>query len=336
MTMRGMGSGFVMIRSVPLPRFPSKRPGYPDRRIAPTSGFLLFAIFILLQILPSAARTAPLSQSLELSAEGDFIILAELEGRPVRLRVDPASGGILLNLRTARALGISDSGVPLHALVGPVRIEGRARRGRLAIGGWRGRRPVRWFDRDIIAGADGIIGLNELPYLMTTLHLRPGHPGQRALTFAVEPSEYYGLVYHQRVAGETLGFVFGLRRHETLATAAAGAHLARHFSGAWLGDAFVAPATFSVLRPLRRMEFANPIAIGDLRLGAMLVRTADFRGAFVLPEDAPSDPSEIVVTGRQARSRARLTVAIGSDQLSHCSSLQYDNVQSRVTIYCNP
>jgi hypothetical protein len=325
MTMRGTGSGFVMIRSVPLPRVPSK-----------AAGCLLVAIFLLLQNLPSAARPAPLAQSLELSADGGFIILAELEGRAVRLRVDPASGGILLNLSTARRLGISDSGSPLHALVGPVRVDGRARRGRLAIGGWRGRRPVRWFDRDIVPEADGLIGLNELPYRMTTLHLRPGRPGRRALVFAVEPSEYYGLVYRQRFAGETLDFVFGLRRPETLATAAAGAHLARHFSGAWLGDAFMAPATFSVVRPLRRMAFATPVAIGDLRLAAMLVRTADFRGGFVLPEDASADPSEIVVTGRQARSRARLTVALGSDQLSRCSSIQYDNLLGRLTIYCDP
>ena len=171
---------------------------------------------------------------------------------------------------------------------------------------------------------------------MTTLRLRPGHPGQRALIFAVEPSEYYGLVHRQRFARETLDFVFGLRRPEALATAAAGAHLARQFGGAWRGEAFMAPATFSVVRPLRRMAFANPIAVGDLRLGAMLVRTADFRGAFVLPEDASSDPSEIVVTGRQARSRARLTVALGSDQLSRCSSIQYDNALGRLTIYCDP
>ena len=254
----------------------------------------------------------------------------------MRLRVDPASGGILLNFRAAQALGISGSGQPFHALVGPVRVDGRARRGRLAIGGWRGRRPVRWFDRDIVADADGVIGLNELPYRMTTLHLRPGRPGQRALAFAVEPSEYYGLVYRQRFGEETINFVFGLRRPEALASAAAGAHLASHFGGTWLGDAFVAPAILSVPRPLRRMRFANPVSIGDLRLGAMLVRTADFRGAFVLPEDASSDPNEIVVTGRQARSRARLTVAIGSDQLSHCSSLHYDNAHRRVTLYCDP
>jgi hypothetical protein len=84
------------------------------------------------------------------------------------------------------------------------------------------------------------------------------------------------------------------------------------------------------------MAFASPVAIGDLHLGAMLVRTADFRGAFVLPEDESSDPSEILVTGRQARSRARLTVAIGSDQLSRCSSIQYDKVLGRLTIYCDP
>jgi len=299
-------------------------------------GFFLFAIFFLLQLLPSMARTDPLPQNLELSAEGNFIILAQVEGRPVRLRVDPGSGGIVLNLRTARAIGISDSGQPLQALVGPVLVNARARRGRLAIGEWRGRRPVRWFDREIVAEADGIIGLNELPYRMTTLHLRPGHPGQRALTFAVEPNEYHGLVYHQRFAGETLSFVFGLRRRETLASAASGAHLASLFGGTWQGDAFMAPAILSVLRPMRQMQFANPVAVGDLRLGAMLVRTADFRGAFVLPEDPSADPNEVVVTGRTARSRARLMVAFGSDQLSHCSRLQYDNVNRRLTIYCDP
>ena len=281
--MRRRGFGSVVIRS-----------GSP-----PPS--LLFAIFLLLQGLPSAAGAAPLAQSLALSADGDFIILAELEGRPVRLRVDPASGGILLNLRYRPETG-NQRIRPARSMrwwgrFGSMAGQGR---GRLAIGAWRGRRPVRWFDRDIVPEADGLIGLNELPYRMTTLHLRPARArparadvrgrAQRILRPRLSSAPCRGDARFRLRASPARDACHGGGR------CAPGNAFQRRMAGRCLPGA---RHYISVLRPLRRMQFANPIAIGDLRLGAMLVRTADFRGAFVLPEDASSDPSEIVVTGRQ-------------------------------------
>jgi hypothetical protein len=256
----------------------------------------------------------------------------------LRLRVDPGVGRIILNPSAAAAAGIRGSMFGAQAQIGPVRIPGQTSLKRIAIGRWRTARRVVWFQRDVVAGADGLIGIGMLPYASTTLRLRAPSPGERAVVLPVVPDDSQGLVYRHPVGTERVRFHFRLFHPDSLATASAGAHLASLHGGTWAGEAVERPLMLGVVRPVRPMRFASPVSLAGFAIGELLVRTADFRGNYVLPTDpaaaAAADPDEIVVTANIGRGRAILTVSLGHDRLGRCSSLVYARAARTLTLNC--
>lgn len=285
-----------------------------------------------------AAAPAP-NTSITVDAEDGFIIPVAVNGHMLRLRVDPGVARIVLNPSAATAAGLDGSIFGARAQIGPIRIDGETSLTSVAITPWRVHRRVMWFDREAVAGADGLIGMSMMPYETITMRMRDPAPGERAISIPMREDGQYGLVHRFEVGGVTMRAPFRLFLPFSQATASAGAHLALHHQGEWAGEAAEQPVLLGILRPVRPMRFARPVSIGGLRIDALMVRTADFRGGYVLPSDPPAgapptDPDEIVVTANVRRGRAMLVVLIGADIAGRCSSVAYSHGAATLTLTC--
>ena len=292
--------------------------------------FLSAGLASLLLLLPHVAGAA----DLKVEARADYLIDATVNGQPVRLRVDPgAPGYLILNPATATRLGLTPSLMRARTRIGPVRLTGSSREADVAIGGAAGRRRLLWFDRPVIAGADGLIGPADLPYDRVTFELAAPRDGEAQFEMPLEYTRGTGLYLPLRVGEHDFRFLFSLAKPFGLATAGAGAILAASYGGSWTGAAIDQPIDFEVVRPARPMGFAQPISLHGLELRAVHVRTGDNRGNLSLPPEPDADPDEVVVTAASGQ-RAAFVVVVGRDLLSRCSSLVWDNHIRRLSLRC--
>lgn len=285
-----------------------------------------------------AARQPAPETSLTVTAEEGFTVPVIVNGRGMRLRVDPGSSRIVLNPAAAARAGLNGSLFGARAQIGPIRVNGETSLTRIQIGDWRVSRRIIFFDRDVAPEADGIIGMSLLPHGTVTMRMRGAGEGERPIPIPVREDAQNGLVHHHLVGGETVKVAFRFFVPFSQATASAGAHLAVHNQGSWAGEPSERPILLGVVRPVRPMRFAAPISFGGLRMDALMVRTADWRGNYVLPTDpaaqASADPDEIVVTANVGRGRAQLTVLIGADTAGRCSSVTYVKAAATLTFTC--
>ena len=270
-----------------------------------------------------------------LSAEDGYLITVQVNGKPVRLRVETGYAGIVLNPEAAARVGLKPSIFENDIRVGPVRVQGESSVAAVTLGSSQHERRLVWFDRPITSVADGIINIADLPYERVTLQLRAAGPAEVATVLPMSPEIFWNLTYIQQVGNRKIAVRFLLEAPETLLTAAAGAHLAETHSGKWGGDAFQHPISLQVSRPVRPMKFNSDLSLGSLRIPRALVRTSDLRGKYVLPTEAEVDPNEIVVTGNRATSKASLNAIIGADNLSGCSSISYTRATRQLTLTCS-
>jgi hypothetical protein len=298
------------------------------------------AVLALAVALPAAAPAAapPPVGPLTVSARDGFVVQVSVKGQVLRLRVDPAIGTIVLNPAVAARLGLkpnfTNAIMKPTIRIGPELIRGIAGGARIAIGTWTGGRPIFWFERDIVSGADGAIGIADLPHERVTMQLRPETPNDRSFTYVVQSGGLLGLVHRLPIGGKEIITRFSLHQPFTQASASAGAIFAAERGGAWAGEPSPRPVLLGVSRPARLMAFATPLSVGGMRFDRLLVRTSDYRGRYRLPTDPPADPNEIVVTGNKASGKALLRLTIAEDRLAPCSSLSYAARERRLTLVC--
>jgi len=135
-----------------------------------------FALLLTLAAAPGAAQPPVASQRV-VALEDAMNVAVTINGQPLRLRVDPGIG-VVLNPSAARRIGLRGSMLAAAVRIGPVRLRGDSKVARLRVGTWEGRRRFFWFDRDVVEGADGTIGLADLPEDEIRLELNPPRPGE--------------------------------------------------------------------------------------------------------------------------------------------------------------
>ena len=273
---------------------------------------------------------------LTLAAADDFIIQAQINGHPVRLRVETGYSGVIVNPDVAARVGLVRSMWENDVLVGPVLVQGETGMAPLVIGTARDRRRIVWFEKNITTGADGIINIASLPYSTVTLQLAPPGGDETSFELRTSPNRFWSVTYDHKVGDREVEVRFALDASHTLLTAAAGAHLATQNGGTWAGDASQQRVGFGVSRPARPMQFARPVTFAGFLIDRAVVRTSDFRGGptNVLPDAGVADRSEIVVTGPHQKSRPLFTAIIGRDYLSTCSSIRYSTSARLLTLRC--
>lgn len=293
--------------------------------------FLL--ILALAAPLPALAQPSPGAQTISVSAETGFIVNVQVNGHPLRLRVDPALG-LMLNPEVAERIGLRRSMIRPQVRVGPVRLDGSSKVARLKIGDWQKRRRFYWFPRRIVEGADGTISMADLPHEVVTLQLSV--PSQREVQYVlrVEEVSTLGLIFHHRIGERAIMTRFSPLLRTSQASAAAAALLAQTHGGTWDGEPTEEPVMFGIARPVRPMRFAAPVSLNGFATERLHVRTADFRGREVLPPESEQDANEIVVTATTGRSRAEYRLTFGQDRLSACSSISYNRRVKQLTLSC--
>jgi hypothetical protein len=258
----------------------------------------------------------------------------------MRLRVEAGHRGIILNPAAAARAGLAKSIFRSGVQIGPIFTQGETGVAPVVIDGRAdGDRRITWYERDIAPGVDGVISIAHLPYESVTLNLRPAAQDEVPIVLETSPEGTADAAYIHKVGGKEIEVRFLLDTPRSMLSAAAGALLAEHHGGAWSGEAFDQPIALGVSRPVRPMRFSRPIVLGGLPVDQMLVRTSDYRGKYVLPSstiDASEDASQIVVTGKRAKSRAALNAIIGNDYLSRCSSITYSRNKRLLTMRCKP
>lgn len=275
---------------------------------------------------------------------GDGIVSVILNGAPGRIRIDPASPAlpIFTSPFAAGQAGLRAGPFAFAYLVGPEQVAGRSAVGRIAIG--EGARPrkrrVGWTERAYAPGADGAIGPGGLPEPVVRFVLRPPLPGERTISFPLEDEGglfggwggTYALI---DLGGEPLRVRFNPNEPRTLATAGAAIRIANLHDGRVGGDPALAHIAFGISRPVRTLRLGTPLRLGPLAIAELGVRTADFGNAAAIREEG-GDPDEVVVTGDRRRNRNRDRLALGADQLRHCSMLVFDKRARQVRLTCAP
>lgn len=290
------------------------------------------ALFLLALLFAGPAVAA----ELRVTADGNYLIDATINGHPVRLRVDPeTSGYVILNGATVERIGLRRSMIGSRAQIGPVRLDGSSKVAELSIGGVTGDRRMVWIDREMVAGADGLIGPADMHYDRVIFDLGLAGAGEAAFELPLDFARAGGLFFPLQLGEDLLRVHFSLIKPDSLATAAAGARLSELNGGQWAGDPREQVIHYGVSRPVRPLRLSRPVSLNGLLFSEFRVRTADNRGDLSLPPDPDADPDEVVVTG--SRQRARFDLTLGLDWLRQCSRLVWDNVGRKMTFHCaNP
>lgn len=296
-----------------------------------------FLSLIGLAALATGSVRPAAASELVLRAGSNHIIEAHINGRPVRLRVDPESPGyIILNPDAALRVDVRPSLIRSTTIIGPVRVRGDTMMATVMIGGTTSSRRMVWTDRKVVQDAEGLIGPADLPFDRVVMQLHAPAEGERHITVPMLFERSLSLYFPHSLDGRPIFFRFSTMRRESLATAAAGALLAQEYGGGWTGGLRPMMIKYQITRPVRPLALEEPFLIAGRPLGHFLVRTSDHRGSMTLPSDVALDLDEIVVTAETGRERPRYVVSLGLDWLERCSSLTWDNRNSQMILSCAP
>ena len=275
-----------------------------------------------------------------LQPSSDYIVDAQVRGRPLRLKVDPgAPFFVLLNDKVAKELRLVGTKAATLA-VGPLRLKGSTRSEKFTIGGVTTSRPVMWVKGQSVGNADGIINPANLPGDRITLSLRAPGPGEQQIRLPMRFDRQRGLYHEFNYGGQLILTRFTLADELTTATGAAASVIAKRKNGLWDGGPFVHPVRFGVSRPVRRMVLGQALSVNGFPVRDFAVRIQDDRGQYQLPEKAlptVDDEDGIIVTRKNKRSYGapHFWLMIGRRALSNCSSISYDNSARQMLLSCS-
>lgn len=279
----------------------------------------------------SAALAAPPVDDV-LVVEPNALIAGSVNGTNVMLVMEPDGLSLpVLDPALAKRLALRGGIFGAQARVGPVKIAGRSGTVRLQVGRAVRKQKAVWFDKPLVAGADGALGPDAAPHPSVLFRL-PG-PTAQGPSFRLPLVRKNNRVGTEIDVGGAKIFVqWTFARAGTLATAAAASAIALANGGKLSGEARRQSIRFGVERPVRSLTLARPFAIGPLTLSAFDARISDY-GTVSGVADADIDPTEIVVTapGRQ-ETAPEFGFTLGRDAMRGCSSIEFDKARQQIVL----
>lgn len=276
-------------------------------------------------VWPSGAAA---QTELTLRADPVPIVTVEINGVPVNLEVDTqsAQGVVVINTATARRLGLRP------AMLGRMRIGidgsdtmvvGRVARPSIVFpGGAQVRAVVGIFGVPVSNRADGVIGVDTLPYETVTIVLGDATPAERSIVLTtLNPGSWRT---RSQVGGHTYVIGFHLERAATVFNRRASDVLDQagllHAEGDIVQGATILGLT-TAMQPVR-----TDVRVEGLALGTTLARI-DVPLLGALEEDA------VVVTASTAPSSSP-AIFLGREALSHCASITSSRSARTLTLRC--
>jgi hypothetical protein len=281
--------------------------------------FVGFALAVL--VFPATAQEA-----VTLRADPVAIVDAEINGRQVRLEVDPTFPDVLaLSAAAAQRLGVRR----LPLLAAEVSIEGgssmraRVARPRITFDGRAARNFAGIFPAPVSTRADGVIGPGSLPYDVITFELGPAPVSAREIVFPLENPDVWRV--RAQVGGETLTVLFDIAHDwSTLNRPAARLFDAR---GAIPANGDLEQRQLVLGLSTLMQPVTTDLSMQGLSLGPTYARTlSPLLGA--LEEDA------VVVEAEGSGNPPGMTFGRAALRQAGCSTISVDRRSRRLTLRC--
>lgn len=293
----------------------------------------------------AVAADAPTGQ--ELTIVPGTPIAATVDGRPARLLV----GSGRVDRLTLDADYVAAATIKPTLLMGRVELsvggrvefEGRNRPVTLAVAGATRHARAYWFATAPDRGADGSVGPWGLPQDRVSFVLGSARADDTVfrLTLHGSPADNsYAIV---GLDGQGIGLSFDVEDGERfpVATAAAGALIAKAFGGAVEGPSWDVEVLMGVKRPVRLLRLVQPMTIGPLSYDHIAVRVRDRidasgRGAPIAELGQAPDPNEVVVTAKAGGPQPNHVLSIPRAGMAGCSRLTFDKKAKKIELACRP
>ncbi|SOB80486.1 hypothetical protein SAMN06297144_1085 [Sphingomonas guangdongensis] len=271
-------------------------------------------------------------------------------GRPVATTINGVAGTLLVDPGApsmpivsrayADRLALKPGMFTIRWLIGPVVLPVTTAVERINLGRGEQKRRIGWVERPYRDDVDGAVGPGGLPDNVVRFTLRAPQAGERTVTLPMLDAGgllggSVGLFARIDVEGEPVRIRFDLNQPHTLTNAGMALTLARVHAGTLAEARRSVPIVFGVVRPVRTMTLARPLAVGPLSITRLDVRTGDFGNADgIASTTAAADPDEIVVEAKGKRDRSRDRITLGSDALARCSAIVFDKPAKQVRLTC--
>ncbi|OQW43275.1 MAG: hypothetical protein A4S12_05245 [Proteobacteria bacterium SG_bin5] len=282
-------------------------------------------------------RRLPRDARVNVIVNGDVVRAQVVAGLPNLLVIAPNSR---LRLRLRQEF---DDDTAYLRIFGRRTLSGRVRDVSLLVDDQLRRSEVYWFSRPLIEGAEATLG----PLMFV----------QPRVTFPLEGAEAGPLSRYRfkllggprTVAGTMLDdhgqpflTLFNLEqpRDYPLASAALGAHLARHYGGTLSGPSWDSEIVFGIKRPVRWLTLARPVRFGPIILSKLAVRVRDRvdgsgTGAGRIREaDEPVDLEEVTVEAGRRGPRPIYSLSLPRALLAPCARLTFDKRARQIELVC--
>jgi hypothetical protein len=268
-----------------------------------------------------------------------------INGTTVKLALTTANvDKLVLNAATVARLGIEPAVIKGKATVkiGPTKVlQGRNRPLDHSTAGAKSGDRILWFEGLDRPGADGSIGPWSIPHDRVAIRL-PG-VGATAYSFPLFGDKDSLSITRIITADYGFGLEFGVESPSRypVASAAAGAVIARALGGTATPETWDEEVLLGITRPVRRVDLARPLVIGPFNFSTIVVRIRDAKDAMGSGDALPQppgpddDPSEIVVTAVTEKGpRLVYTLTIPATALAACSRIEYAKKAKLITLAC--
>jgi hypothetical protein len=220
--------------------------------------------------------------------------------------------------------------------IGPVRLPGRRMEADLTLAGVKTRTLLRWLDRDVVEGADGLVSVHALPFESVAIERRTAAPGERELILETRNHDSHGVHMPVAIGGRRIAARLSFSRTRTTAPAAAAAVIIGGHGGAVSTEpGGTEEISLGIHRPVYLLELERPLALGALAVPRIMVRAADFRGRHRLARRSEAQSGDaIVVMGARDSQEALYRITIGLDVLDRCSAATYRRASGELRLRC--
>lgn len=283
----------------------------------------------------------------EITAAPGQLVQSMIEGKPAMLRILSAGPDrLILNAASADQLGLKPALLMGRAnlnVAGRREFEGRNRPVDFTIGDLAAKGRVFWFPAAPLVPGDGTIGPFGLPHARVNLVLGSADPAATRFDFPLlgDVSNGSFTTYEEQAFGFYMAFDLDDAGQYPIASAAAGAAIAKFYGGQLSGASWDVDILFGIKRPVRLLTLDRPLKIGPLMIDKIAVRVRDRidaagRGEDIKDADKVEDPSEIVVTANAKVKRPIYTIAIPRAALAGCQKLTFDKPAKQIHLWCRP
>lgn len=299
------------------------------------------------------AIAAPVALGAQAVAAQDGVLNVDLN-EPIGVEIDGAmleielrTGSVdrlTLNPETVARLEIKPAGLmgKSRGKIGRVNVlTGRNRPMTFTIEGTPQKARVFWFEGATAGVSDGSIGPWAIPRDRVAIRLGGASATPYSFPlFGSINSAGLTLVTHD---GGRMGVYFAVEREGPypIASAAAGAAIARAYDGVATDEVWEEPIMWGIERPVRLVRLGRPLVIGPFSFDAIAVRVRDrldgLGAGDKLPEppSPDDDPSEIVVTAPDKKGPQPIfSFEIGRTALEQCSMLEYVKSAKEIRLSC--